>query len=236
MASWFSSFFSNGNWIPAALLAGATIYSATTASRANVEAANKATAAAREQANAIREGNRLAQQRFDTVQATTAPAVAYQTEAMNSGTALQPWQQQQVDDTRRVATNALNLSPLRGSGRAMVAAIRKVEEGTTNQFLEQNRQRADRAASGLAGQYFSAGTQAANLDASTGRAAGQAAWNQGLIDADATTADATLRGRAIGDLATIINDAAKEGRRSSYGAGQTGAPSEDEKKKATMAT
>lgn len=235
MASWFDSFFSGGNWIPAALLGTAVVAGAAISSRGNTDAARIAAQSSQMQAAAVQQGNQLAQQRYEEAKAISAPAVARAQQIVNQGTDLTADQQAQVADARRATTNALQVSPLRGSGRATVAAIRKVEGDLTNQLISQNRARADQATSTLANQYFAANSGAANLDANTGQAVGQAINNAGMTNAGATVANANLRGQALGDIGTIINDAWKESRRSSYGTDQARKPGEDDPKKLTMA-
>lgn len=204
MASWFDSFFKGGNWLPAALLAGATIYSATASSDANKKGAAI-------QADAINRSTALANQRFQQVQDQTAPAVAYQKQVIQQGAnpALTPAQKIQVDDARRSTIDAMSVSGLRGSGKAVTDAVRRVESGTVANLFDQNQRRADTAASGLSNQFFGAANQMGANDMRAGYTTGQ-------IGADVTTADATLRGRALGDIATIVGDAAREGRKGAY--------------------
>lgn len=226
MASWLDTFLSDGNWIAPVLLAGATVYGASTSAAANDRAAQIAQQGAQQRAAAIQQSNALAQQRFTNAQAVAAPAVEREKQIMYQGDTLTPAQQTQISDARRVATNQLALSPLRGSGRATVAAIRKTEGDLTNQLTTQNRARADAATSSLNQQYFGANTQAANLDVASGQAIGNAANDVGQIGADQTTSDAQLQGKAIGDIASIVNGAYKDARRSNYSNGQAKQPGE----------
>jgi hypothetical protein len=223
---WFSDFFSGGDWVGAAIGGAASVAGAVISSNANQAAAEKAAAGAQAQADAIKQGNALAQQRFEKVQGDTAGALQYQQETIAGANGLTPQQQAALEDTRRQTNNALAVSGLRGSGRAAVAAVRRTEADFTNNALDQNRRRADQAASSLSGQYFQAGNQAANTDVRSGMAQGQANFQTGMIGAEQGIADATQRGRAIGDIASIINDTAKEGRRSNYGATRSARPSE----------
>jgi hypothetical protein len=214
---WFDSFIGDGGWIGPALMAGATLYASNQATQANLQAAQIAAQASARQVDAIREGTALAQQRFDTVQQQAQPAVQQlQRIAATDPYALSPAQQQEVDDARRQTLNALAVSGLRGSGRATVAAVRKVEDSTRGRLIDQNQQRADTATTGLAGQYFNAVGQAANIDAASGYAAGHGYANQGGIQASALLANANVQGRALGDIAAVTADALKEGRKSYY--------------------
>jgi hypothetical protein len=217
--SWFDDFIggvSGSNWIAPLISGAATVTGAVMASNANREAADRASAGAQAQADAIRQGTALAQQRFETVQRQTQPAVDYQREVMAGADTLTPSQIEARKDVQRQTNYALSASGLRGSGRAAVAAVRKADTDFTNAALDANRRRADSAASGLSGQYFSANSQLASNDIRGGMATGAAANQQGLIGADYAVSDASLRGRAIGDIASLVNDTAKEGRKSNY--------------------
>lgn len=236
--SWFDSFFSGGSWVAPLIGGAAAVGGALIAADANREASDKAAQAAREQAEinrqaaaastaAIREGNSLAQQRFEQARADALPGLEYQRASIANAGKLTPLQAQQLDDVRRTTNNALAVSGLRGSGRAAVAAVRRSEADFTNRAIDDNRRRADAAASGLAQQSFRANEQAASVDAATGRAVGQGyvdgaratgqgALQAGLYGAESDLATAQARGRAIGDIGTIINDTLKEGRRSNY--------------------
>ena len=83
-----------------------------------------------------------------------------------------------------------------------------------NQALDQNRQRGDQAASELAGPYFNATGQTANLvlkgaDAQSGALADAADAKQGK-----TIANANLAGQTLGDVSSLIASEVKgrEGR------------------------
>lgn len=214
--SWFSDFFSGGSWIDPVIKGGASIIGATIAADANREAGERASQAAQQQAEAIRQGNALAQQRFEQTRADTLPALTYQKEQIARGEKLTPDQEARLGDVRRTAQNALAVSGLRGSGRATVALVRQSEADFTNNAMAQNRQNANQSATSLSSQYFRANDNAANTDAATGRAVGQGLATAGMYDAQAGLSNANLRGRAIGDIGTIINDTLKEGRRSNY--------------------
>lgn len=188
------------------------------ADRANQAAAEQAAAAAAQQAAAIREGNRLAQQRFDQLQRMTAPGVEHQVNTIGrySSGALNPSQERAIENARRRTLQALAISGLRGSGRATTAAVRDVEGRLLDNAIESNMQRAERASAGLANTYFNAANQAAGIDMRTGLATGQGALNAGMIGADYALAEGQRRGRAIGDLGGYINDAIKTAQRSGW--------------------
>lgn len=215
--SWLSGFFSSGNWIAPTLLAGATILSASTAAKANERAAQIAAQGTQAQAAAIDRSTSLARQQFQEVKDQTAPAVSYQQQVMATQPGvLQPWQQNAVEDARRQTLNALSVSGLRGSGQATVAAVRKVEDGVTGGFMRDNQKRSDTAASTLANQYFGAAGNQARVDQTGGIYQAQVAGQGANVAAGQELADAELRGKALGDLGTIVNDTWKSGRRGEY--------------------
>lgn len=215
--SWFSDFLSGGSWVAPLISGAASVTGAVIASNANERASERAAQAAQQQAEEIRRGNTLAQQRFEQNRADAEPGMAYQRQMIGQADQLTDAQRAQLDDVRRVTGNQLALSGLRGSGRAAVAAVRRSETDFVNSAMESNRRRADQAAGSLAQQGFRANELAANTDAATGRAIGQGAMQAGLYDAESGLANAQIRGRAIGDIGTIINDTLKEGRKSNYG-------------------
>jgi hypothetical protein len=130
------------------------------------------------------------------------------------GTALTPAQQQALDDARRTTIDALQGGDLRGSAGATVAAVRDVEGRMRGDFMSQNQNRADTAATALSGQYFNQGKNSADLDLSRGATVSQGLMSNANVNAANTMGQATIKGQAIGDIGAIIADEAK--RRSSY--------------------
>jgi hypothetical protein len=196
-----------------AAVAGAVI-----STKGNKDAAAIAAAASDREAQAIREGNEAAQKRYDELALKTAGGTEYlrRVVAANPNN-LTDAQKQEMDDTRRNTTRSLNASGLRGAGRATVAAFRGVESDTRGRMVGANRTRSDNAAQILSGQYSSAVGNSANLDASTGKAVGAGHASSGLANANATTANASVTGKALGDIAGIIASEEKErGRDSRY--------------------
>lgn len=231
MSGWFSNFISDGGWVGPALMAGATLYVGQQAAAANVQAANIAAQTANRQMALQQEANVLAQQRYDQTnamleqqKAQAAPAVAkLQQVAASDPYAMTPEQDQQISDTRRTALSALQVSGLRGSGRATVATVRRTEDDTRGRLVAQNQARVDAANNSLSNQYFNTTGQQVNA-ASSQNAANQNAANtasgilgqQGSTDANALLANTQVYGRAVGDVAAVTADALKEGRRSYY--------------------
>lgn len=228
---WFSSFISDGGWVGPALMAGATLFVGQQAAASNVQAANIAARTAQQQMALNQQSNALAQQRYDQTnamleqqKAQAAPAVAkLQQVAASDPYTLTPEQDEQVDDTRRVALSALQVSGLRGSGRATVATVRKTEDDTRGRLISQNQQRVDAANNALSSQYFNTTGQQVQASGAQNAAGVQAATTQagiigqqGSTDANSMLANTQLYGRAVGDVAAVTADALKEGRRSYY--------------------
>ena len=218
MAGFFDAvgkLFSGENVALAAILGVPMLVSAQMTSRANVEAARIGAEAARVQADEIRSANEGAQARYEEQRAVTAPGVSRLRSVVSAPEGLTPEQIAAREELRRQTTNTVSRSGLRGSGRATVAAIKKVESDFTNQAIAANRARGDTAATTLAGSNLATYGQQAGIDQSTGRAVGDAAMTAGLASAGATTANANMAGRALGDLAGIIASDVK-GRESRY--------------------
>lgn len=186
------------------------------ASNANREAARIAQRGAEQSAEAIAAANALAQQRFEQMQGMAQPGVDYLRNVVTTPQGLFPEQQQALADLRREMPRRLNAVGLRGSGRAAVSAFRDVESRFVNDALARNRGRRDAAATGLAGPFFNAGSQAAGLDSQTGQAQANALTQAANVNANAETANAALRGQGLADIVSVINEQAKRGRDSQY--------------------
>lgn len=163
----------------------ATLIGTKIAADANKSAARTAAAGEHRSAEEIEAANRLAQERL--MQAGKLP------------TRLTPSQEGQLEDARGDVRGQLAASGLRGSGRATVAAFRDVESDFRNRLLEGERGRRERLATGLSA-----------IDRDTGYARGGAERNTGLIGANATTANAGLRGAAVGSILGAVANEAKE--------------------------
>ena len=185
---------------------------------ANIDAARIAAEGRLAEARAIEEGNRLVQGRFDAIQEQAAPAQSYlRGVVVADPTQLTPFQKQQLDESRREITNTLATSGLRGAGRSQVAAFRAIEGDARNRLIDANRDRRDKAASTLSGQYVDAASSGAKLQADTGKAIGTALRNIGDVNADVTTTNVANRGQVMGDLTSLITSEFKErGRESRY--------------------
>lgn len=171
--------------LSAVISAGATIVGAKIAASGNKKAAAAATAGEERSAEAIREANRLAQARL--------------TQAGKIPTQLTASQEAELDRARDDIRGQLASSGLRGSGRATVAAFREVESDLRNRMLEGERGRRERLATGLA-----------SIDMNSGQVTGDAAQRSGQYAANLATANAGLRGAAVGSILGSIASEAKE--------------------------
>lgn len=196
--------------LPVAAAAGATIYGANQASKANDKATQQMVQAQREGTQAQLEGLRVAREELAVNRNAASPGLLATQEIIARGSKLTPQQEQAVADTRGQALNALKGSSLRGSARTTSAIVADTDQRTRNDFMAQNQGRADSAALGLAGHYFGSGTNMANNATQTGNAISSGLTNTGTIQASNTIGQGALRGQTIGDVGAIIADAAKE--------------------------
>ncbi len=209
-----------GNILKVALPAAATLYGAKMASDANKEAAQQATQATQDATKAQTDALELSKKNLEVNQRAASPGLLRTQEIIARGAKLTPEQEQSVQDSRNQAINALKGSSLRGSARATSALISDTDKRVRNNFMTQNQNSADTAARSLAGQYFGANQNLANNAVKTGNSVSQGLVNQGNIQASNTLGQGALQGQAIGDVAAIIADSAKndfqEKRESSY--------------------
>lgn len=216
------------DWIPSALdlgaqLLGNSISNDATNEAAQIEAdAMKRGAQAEVDAANEAKGYYAASKVNDqNMQQTAAPGVYQQQRAIVEQNVLTPAQKLAIDEARRKAVGALNNSSLRGSGRATVAAVKDVDNTMRTGYMDQNRTRADTAASALSQQYFTAGrdvnTQNAN-SATAGINAGKAV-NTGIVGAAKANSGAVTQvadndsftsGKAIRDIAAQIAEENKK--------------------------
>jgi len=174
--------------LPTLITAGVTYYGFKTQSKANDQAANQMTKA-NQQGTAVLQENRAA----------ASPGLLATQGIISRGSTLTPQQEMAVDDSRQEALNALKGSSLRGSARTTSAVVADTDKRVRNAFMDQNQNRADNAALGLSGQYFSAGR-----DVSKGLV------DTGDIAAANTLGQGALRGQAIGDIGALIADQVKD--------------------------
>ena len=212
------SFFGSSAAMPIALtgMGIASYYGNQNTAQANIEAARISAQGQLAQAQAIEAGNRLAQARFNAIQQQTAPAQSYlRGVVVQDPTRLTAFQANQLADLRRRTQQGLAVSGLRGSGRSQVAAFRRVEDVARNRMIDSNRARQTNAAGALSAQYGNAATNAAKLDASTGRAVGGALATIGENNSQVGTANVENRGKMIGDIGSLFASEIKDRTRAS---------------------
>lgn len=211
----------------AAIAAGAALVGGAMTNKANSDAADKSAAASIESARlanegidkqiaAIREGNAQAQETLNGIRTDAAPGTTYLRQIVGQTEGLTEAQQRQLDEQRRLAPGYIQRSGFAGSGRTAASILRKVEGDTVSQFLDQNRQRRDTAATNMANGAYGAATNVAVQQAGLGDKVGQAYGNQGAntggavksageAQAQAGVANAQVTGQTIGDIASIVN-------------------------------
>lgn len=206
---------------PAVISGGATIYGASQAASANKDATRTANAATAAGTKAQTDALMRSEQILREQQAAASPGLMHMQQIVGRGDALTPAQIAALDDARRVSIDALQGGSLRGSARATADTVRKVDGDMRTGFMDSNRNRADSAASGLAGQYFGAGNSIVSQNNQAGQAVSQGLINTGNNNANLVTANAGIQGKAIGDIGAIIADQLKTDasnkRNSSYG-------------------
>lgn len=213
--SWF-------DWIPTALSIGGTLLNRATANDAiksatdaQVDAANRGAKAEVDAADAAKGYYAASQTNDRAMQTQAAPGVAQQQTAIAQQNVLTPAQMLALDNARRQSVNTLNSSALRGSGRATVAAIKNVDDTMRTGLMDQNRARADSAASALSGQYFTAGrdintqnSNAATASINAGKAVSTGINAAGDAQAQGDIATGTQNviatGQAINDIGSAI--------------------------------
>jgi hypothetical protein len=186
---------------PALIKGAGDIYGAISSSNANTKAAKKL-------AEAEQQKVALQKQVYGDLQDQSAPAVNYFRTTLASPSTLTPDQEDERGELERQTLNQVNRTGLRGSGRAVTSALRRVDADYVNGAMAQNRSRRDTAAGQLSGQYFSAADNLA-------RGEGDAIEGAASAGAQAGINNASLRGQAIGDIGGLIASEIK-GRDSAY--------------------
>lgn len=206
--------------LPAVIGAGATIYGASQASKAQNQGAQIATAAQNQATAAEQEAIRNAQTNMRLQQQAASPGLMAMQGIIGRGEALTPYQEQALADARRRAVDTLQGGSVRGSARATAATVADVEGRMRGQFMEQNRNRSDQAASNLSGQYFGAGDKISNYNLGAGQSASQGLLGVGATDYANAINQGVIKGQAIGNIGAVIADSIKNDdiktRESSY--------------------
>lgn len=202
-------------WFDAAASVVGTIGGAILGAKANEDAAEQAAKAASRSTKAYREDAAKAREIYGGIQGETAAGPSYLRRVITGSTALTPQQRAEREEIQRSTLNALSSGGLRGSGRAVTAAIKDTTGDFTNRALATNMARADSAADRFAAPYFNAAGDAARTHIGEGAFAGENIYQAGMDKAGADLATGRLYGSALGDIAGLIAGEVKE-RSSSY--------------------
>jgi hypothetical protein len=194
------------DFIPAIIMAGATIYGAEQKSSADSTAAAEETAAQTAATAAQVQGINNAAAVTATNQAAASPGLMADQAIIARGTALTPAQQQAVNDANVQSISALNGTGLRGSAQATAATVANTTARNTATFEQQNQNNANAAAGQLTGQYFQAGNNLAQDASNVGTVTSQGLVSTGNIEGSNTVGQGNLIGNAIGAVgATVAN-------------------------------
>lgn len=208
------------DFVPKIIETGITLWGAHETASADKKARDVAIEQQNRATKAQLEGLRIAEENQRQLQTAASPGLVQMQNIIGRGEALTPEQIIALEDARRTSLDSLHGSGLRGSARATVATVNDVEGRMRAGFLDQNRNRADGAASALTGQYFNAGNNMANIATAQGGAVSSGLLANGQNLVDSIKNQNTIKGRAIGDIGAVIADsvkaAANEKRSSSY--------------------
>lgn len=205
-----------GNNAGSIVNAGAQIYGAKQASKANDQAAQISQQATGEQIGLAREVQEAQQRRLDQLTASSQPGLDY----LRNLTTQQPdgltaQQQIQLQDLNRNAVASATKAGLAGAGRTVAAIV----NDTGNRFMADatanNQRRSDAAAGTLAVQNANAITQANNVDANAGNTVSGLVGSNAMNQANAGTNSATANQSAIGAIGSIFANAVKDNQRNS---------------------
>ena len=209
-----------GNWVDVGLKVadtGLNVWSNIAAQRANKQAAQNIADANRQNAEAVSAANQAAQERFERLSADAQPGVTY-LKKLTAGDpySLTPGQQQTLEDQRRASANSLARSGLRGSGRAVTAALRDVDSSLRNKFIDSNLTRSDQAAGQLAGMSGTANANAAGYGVNAAESGTGYMPVNARTEGQADIANTQLQGGALADIGSAVSSLIKEGRKSRY--------------------
>lgn len=208
------------DWLPTAISVGGTLWGASKAADATKEAAKTSAAATQAGTDAQVKALNEARQTMLEQQTAASPGLMAVQNIIGRGEALTPVQQTELDNATRTTLDALQGGSVRGSARATADTVKQVRGDMTDAYIQSNRNRVDQAAQNLSGQYFNAGTNAAKLTSDTGQAISNGLMTTGATNAAAGIGQATIQGKAIGDIGAVIagqlKDDALKKRESSY--------------------
>ena len=197
------------DWLPAVITGGATLLGTKMTTDANKAATSTANAGTDAATKAQLESLNRAELILKQQQTAASPGLMRMQQMVGAGDQLTPSQITALEDARRTSLDALKGGSLRGSARATADTVRKVEGDMRNQFLESNRNRSDSAATNLSNQYFSSGNAVANNAVNAGNAVSSGLVSTAGNNANLTTTNSQIQGKAIGDIGAIIADQLK---------------------------
>lgn len=216
------------DWLKPIVDIGSKVYSNVASTNANNQAAQTSNQAQQQALAAQQEAQRAAQatyvveqEQFQNMQATAAPAIQKVQQLINRNPGLTPAQQLALDEARRQSINTMVAGGMAGNGRALTAGVRSVEDTMRSNFIDNNARESNQAATGLAGQYYTAGNSAANVNnlmannaLNGGKNAASAITDIGATNAsnivqNQQTSNATVGG-ALTDISGLIADQAKQ--------------------------
>lgn len=153
------------------------------------------------------EREKLAEARtiYEDEKAQAEPAVSYLRQVVATPVGgLYPDQLAAQEEVRRQGLNDISRSGLRGSGRAVTAALKRIDSDFVNGAMAQNRQNRLSAAGGLAGQSFAASNNIANSLVNEGAAEANTVNSIGTNNANSSLANFQLAGGALGEIGSAI--------------------------------
>lgn len=212
-------FSSNDDLFSSALKLGGSAFASYQQSKANDDAAKRYERAQQANSQAILQANEDANARYQDQKERTQDAVSFLRNVVDGDPyKLTPSQQEELARRRETASAQLHSSGLRGAGKAVTAAIKSVENDARGRMIDSNIRRSDSAAGGLASQYFNADTNAATSGLRTAGLVGNNAVNSAVVRSNADIANASAKGQALGDIASIVATQTKDrdGRKSRY--------------------
>jgi hypothetical protein len=207
----FASFFSSPGGA-AAIQAGGSIIGGLLGSEANDDAAKDYKQAVNRAIAYQRQADKEAKAQYRRMRLEAQPGMTRMNQNIAYSGRLTPAQEAEMNELRRRSINAVSTSGLKGSGRAVTAAVRDVESDARRNFLDDNARRGDAAAGQLVQPYFAASGDIANINIQGGQNEANAAISQGMNQGQAGVANANVWGETIGQITSAIQSAGRKSR------------------------
>lgn len=193
------------------------LYSNRETQKANERAARDISDAYSRNAEATEAANLAAQERFERLAADGQPGVTYLKRVASSDPYdMTPGQRQSLEEMRRETVNTLARSGLRGSGRAMTAALKEVDSDARNNFINANLARTDQAAGRLSNIATSSNRAAADYGVDAARHGTGNMASAAEVSGSADIANQQVGNSGLADVNSAIASLVKEGRKSRY--------------------